>query len=96
MDGHRFDDWTRSLTASASRRTALQTITGIVAGAIALRQATADAAVCREFGEICFGDKQCCSDRCRAGRCDCLRRRAPCRSNRDCCTGRCRKRRTCS
>ena len=93
MDGRRFDEWTRAVTIAASRRAALRAAAGgAVAGALGLLRATKVAAAnrttCRGTGEVCRRDAQCCSERCRRGRCDC-RDRGDCSVDRACCSGRC-------
>ncbi len=95
MDGRRFDDWSRHLGTRATRRTmAKATVGGALASALALFGAgaadAADNATCRGTGEVCRRRNQCCSNRCRSGRCDCRDRGAACFVDRACCSGRCR------
>ena len=93
MDGRRFDRWTRALAARVPRRVALRAAAGgAVAAALGLLPADAAEVVlrtlCRGTGEVCKRDTQCCSERCRHGRCDC-RDRGDCTVDRACCSGRC-------
>ena len=82
MDGHRFDAWTRTLSAGASRRRLLRGLAagavGAVAGALGLRRAGAGVtpANCSAYGRVCTYTR-CCRDgaecRCYAnGHCRCL------------------------
>lgn len=66
MEGRKFDDLTRSLAASTTRR---QTITRIGAGVVvfaatALGRTGAEAATCREPGALCRGNGDCCNGNC--------------------------------
>lgn len=68
VDGSRFDDLARALATQPTRRTLLRRI---VAGASAALLASqiddvAIAAKCREAGEICREDSNCCSGSCGA------------------------------
>ena len=100
MDGERFDAMTRSWAASAARRGALRLLAAGALGAILARPRGVAAQVgiaantgsCRATGDVCDGDKDCCSERCEGGRCQCRRRGAACAVDRACCSGRCRKR----
>jgi hypothetical protein len=72
MDAHCFDDAVRSLTTTASRRGALRLVAGGAVGALlaalGLRDAAAHAG-CRHQGKTCDRNSQCCSKRCRHGKC---------------------------
>ena len=100
MDGARFDPIARALGATPSRRGALRLLAGGALGSllalprVAAAQvwSEANAGSCRAPGDLCNGDGDCCSERCRAGRCLCRRRGATCAVDRACCSGRCRKR----
>jgi hypothetical protein len=82
MDGHRFDDWTRGLAASETRRYLLG---GIASAALAaLGAGRAGARSCRAGpGRTCREHADCCSGLCGAsdgaGRrhCRCRRPRRP-------------------
>lgn len=71
MDGHRFDDLTRALAGSASRRSLLKTG---VAGALAWAGArlgldsAAAAAACLQLNHLCPDAAACCSGVCMVGR----------------------------
>ena len=100
MDGERFDRIARALGTTPSRRGALRLLAAGALGALlALPRAAAaqlgteaNAGSCRAPGDLCDGDADCCSERCRNGRCLCRRRGAACAVARACCSGRCRTR----
>lgn len=96
MDPSRFDDVARRLAAAAPRRLIVKAAVGAVLASIvgAPRSGTAapittESKSCRGAGEVCRRDAQCCSDRCRRGRCDCRGKGAVCTVDRTCCSGRC-------
>ena len=99
MDGERFDAIAK-VTATASRRGALRLLAGGLLTAVLARPraaagqlgTAANAGSCRAPGDICDGDADCCSERCRSGRCLCRRRGAACEVDRACCSDRCRQR----
>lgn len=67
MDYSRFDDFTRALAATNSRRHFLKTFTGGAAGGLLalLGKGTADAKpTCKPNGHGCGTNKQCCSGYC--------------------------------
>ncbi|HEY7035087.1 MAG TPA: hypothetical protein VH482_27350 [Thermomicrobiales bacterium] len=80
MDGHRFDEWARSLAAPGSRR---RVLAGLVAGALGLAGVREGGAVaCRAPGAACRENVNCCSGLCAkdaAGR-----RVCQCRTVADC------------
>ena len=99
MDGERFDAIAKWLAGTASRRGALRLLAVGLAAVLARPRAAAgqlgtaaNAGSCRAPGDICDGDADCCSERCRSGRCLCRRRGAACAADRACCSGRCRQR----
>ena len=98
MDGRRFDAWTRAVTTGVGRRAALRAAAGAaVAGTLGLlRVGEAEALLCRRADRSCQTDSQCCSNRCKAGRCQCLGRGAPCTLDKACCSKNCRQRGTCA
>ncbi len=72
MDDVRFDDWTRSLVVSASRRVALKTLAGGALGALLMRVGVAEGeAACAPHGTACKGTTGgCCSGFCEhTGKC---------------------------
>ena len=97
MDGRRFDDWTRTVTAGVSRRSAAKALAGgAMAATMALlgsRQAAA--VVCRGTDRLCRRDAQCCSNRCITGRCDCKPRGTGCSLDKACCSRVCLANGTC-
>ena len=74
MDGHQFDDLTRTLASGTSRRRVLKGIGGAAAaGAFTLLgMKRSDAAPrCRELGKPCQSDAQCCDRACTNFKCAC-------------------------
>ena len=96
MDQDRFDDLTRALASTTSRRTVLKTLAGSAAGGLlallGVHEAAADD-TCKPTGKKCRKGAQCCSGNCEAGVC------APactpsglqqlCSSPEECCSGFC-------
>lgn len=66
MEGNRFDDLTRAIAGSATRRGVLRRLAGAVAGgllvAVGVRQA--EATPCRPDGRPCRLHAECCSGTC--------------------------------
>ena len=99
MDGERFDALAKAAAGTASRRGALRLLAGGALAAILARPRAvagqlgiaANAGSCRAPGDLCDDDADCCSERCRNGRCRCRRRGASCAVDRACCSGRCRR-----
>jgi len=75
MDSQRFDDLTRGLTEVASRRTVLRGLLGAALGGLLAQMGIEDAgaafADCRALSKRCSRDNQCCTGRCKRGRCTC-------------------------
>ena len=101
MDGERFDTWARALASPGPRRGALRLLAGGALAAAWARLGAAGAAADDDDGDGCRGtcdrcerNGQCCSNRCREGRCRCKARGA-CRVGRACCSGVCRRDGTC-
>lgn len=100
MDGSRFDDVTKVLTKTGSRRTALKVLAGGALGAVVARfnptsaeaQDAEQHAVCRVNRSRCGSGAQCCSRNCQfvpgcgfsRATC-CATRRRRCRVDCDCC-----------
>ena len=114
MDDCRFDNWTRMVAGKRDRRT---TVMGIAGGAAALltlaraelgiaQESDVDLeAECRDNGERCRRDSNCCSVNCkvrrrrggrgrtrrsRRGRCQCAQQGDRCKRDIGCCSGICR------
>jgi hypothetical protein len=72
MDGHRFDTITKAWTRLPRRRL-LGGLAGSALGAFAaphgVREAGAALFPCRQVGRRCNDKSQCCSSRCKRGRC---------------------------
>lgn len=85
MDEERFDQLTRTLARSASRRTILKTMAGGFFGGTAAWPARERAAafICRQPGALCSRDAHCCSGSCVNDHCTCSKGRTPCASG--CC-----------
>ena len=103
MDPTRFDEWTKAIGATGSRRSALRLLAG---GAAALlgRAGLEAAAACIGTGEPCAESPHCCSGACSAERrgepplrrC-CLAKGRRCKKGAQCCSGACnRKTRRCA
>lgn len=81
VDSSRFDDVTRVISASGSRR---RLVSSLAAGALGLVWlGRTEAAVCRSVGSVCREHANCCSGRCgakdRTGRRQCV-----CQTDADC------------
>ena len=72
MDGSRFDDMTRRLSGTASRRRAIGLLAGALGGALVVGDAAAGLGhrrgVCRPIGAGCTRGAQCCSEQCATSR----------------------------
>jgi hypothetical protein len=83
MDGREFDEMARSLVTSGSRRAGLR---ALVSGALAVgvarlgleEVAGAASGSCKQVGRKCEKDNDCCSKKCRRGKCRCLKAQAKC------------------
>lgn len=90
MDGQRFDRMTRMLGQGKSRRTVLQTVAAtVLAGGLGRLGLENAAAACRESGEQCRRNKQCCSKRCKKGKCRCRKLGGTCKTSNQCCSQSC-------
>ncbi len=89
----RFDELTKTLAQSTSRRQALKVLGGSLAGGLlaALGVGTADAEECKRDGKACKKGTQCCSGVCQNGQCvtPCTTDGGTCSGNSDCCSGNC-------
>ena len=97
MDGRRFDEWTRLLTLCSSRRAttgalaggALASALGLLGASRAAAHKVGIAATCKNKGDDCDDDDECCSDNCRNGNCKCAGDGDFCDQDRDCCSNDC-------
>jgi hypothetical protein len=82
MDGQQFDRLSKWLVAcSNSRRSALRALAaGAMAAAWGSHGLAVDAAKCKKDGGKCKKNKDCCSKKCKGGKCRC-------RALREVCTG---------
>jgi hypothetical protein len=88
MDGHRFDEWARTIAASGSRR---RLLAGFAAAALGLAGVRPGQAACRAPGTTCRENANCCSGLC--GPKDATRRRrCRCQFDADCPAADCRVR----
>ena len=99
MDDCRFDNWTRGLAGTTDRRAAVR---GLAAGAAALLTLAraelgfaqeADVTLeknCKGDDAKCKRDNDCCSKKCKRGRCTCAGQGASCKRDNGCCSGICR------
>ncbi len=73
MDHDRFDDLTRALASTTSRRTVLKTLAGSAAGGLLAMLGVGDTAAapvgCKASGKSCKRGDQCCSGVCVNGVC---------------------------
>jgi len=69
MDATRFDDLTKALATSTSRRVALKAIGAALGGALGLSSIGTAFATCRAARRSCGTPKQCCSNVCCNGTC---------------------------
>src|SRR5690348_7033711 len=97
MSSNNFDELTKDLACSTSRRQALKAIfAGTVGSALGfIGLGTTRAAVCRSNGDPCKYNSQCCSDDCFTVEepllkvCTCKAAGVSCTSNNQCCTNDC-------
>ncbi|MFN8594338.1 MAG: hypothetical protein U0031_23035 [Thermomicrobiales bacterium] len=102
MDNRRFDDLTRLFAEESTRRA---TAKGIAGGAAALTllartrlglaQESDEVTVegngtCKPNDKKCSKDKDCCSKKCKKGKCKCAGSGAGCKRDQGCCSGVCR------
>jgi hypothetical protein len=72
MNRRRFDDWTRLIISTTSRRRPLLALASAIVAAPTLRLRPGRAAGCRKAGRPCERTTACCRNaRCRAGKCKC-------------------------
>jgi hypothetical protein len=69
MDERRFDNLTRIFGSTQTRRRALTMLAGGGLAALLARLDIGEVAACRKAKKACKRDKQCCSGRCKKGRC---------------------------
>jgi hypothetical protein len=92
MASNKFDELTRALASSTSRR---QTIKAILAsalgGALAFGSLGTALAKCGAKGDPCKADGDCCTYTCNKTiqRCDCRNSGATCSHNYECCSVKC-------
>lgn len=101
MDQDRFESLSRAVAAGASRRATLRALLGLgAAGVVGTGIAAASDAdesgipivSCKIPGELCQGNKACCSGKCKGGICTCVRKGHRCWEPAEgalCCSGRC-------
>ena len=85
MDGKRFDEWTKILGASRSRRATLKTIAATMLAGAGLVYREASAAQCLNPRHPCRSDSQCCNEQCDEGSCRCTQLQQPCKKASHCC-----------
>ncbi|MFM9106917.1 MAG: hypothetical protein ACKOWF_09490 [Chloroflexota bacterium] len=101
MDHERFASLSRAVAASTSRRATVRALLGLGAAGVTVAGVSAKAGTsgipivsCKVPGELCQGDKACCSGRCKGGICTCVRKGRRCWEPAEgalCCSGRCHK-----
>ena len=88
MEPSRFDELTKALATSTSRRQALKTIAATTLGGILglVGIGTAFAKHCRPLGKKCRQPEECCSNTCN-GTCICRTALQACVNTVECCSG---------
>ncbi len=81
MDGSRFDELTRALAATASRRRVATGLAAGILGVVGLGRRGRVAAACTPLVRICAAAADCCSGSCANGRCACPPGNEPCGAN---------------
>lgn len=91
MDGTRFDDLTRWLAATRTRRNLARAAAGGAIAAAAIRNDPPGAQACSPLGGYCKNTKDCCEpNRCIYAECaHCIATGDPCKDNADCCSDMC-------
>ena len=93
---NKFDELTKSMAQSVTRRGALKKfgvgVAGMALACFGLASNTAARPGCRADGRTCSQDSNCCSGYCVSGIC-CAPSGSPCGSNAQCCSGICQKNR---
>ena len=79
MDGQRFDAISKGLASSNSRRATLRAVTaGVLAAGLSALGLHEAAAKCNKEGKKCKKQKECCSKKCKGGKCRCHALREKC------------------
>lgn len=91
MASSKFDELTRALASSTSRRQTLKAILGgALGGVLGLGSlGAALAAGCVPHGGACHSNNDCCSHNCHHGTCSCKPTGVVCSNDRECCHGQC-------
>ncbi len=90
MEPSRFDELTKALATSTSRRQALKAIAATALGSIlGLGGIGTALANCKPNGYGCNIRTQCCSGQCQHGTCCSSQEGTTCSVDRDCCSGTC-------
>ena len=99
MDDCRFDNWTRMFAGETTRRRAVKGLAGSAAALALLARAelglTQEGEVsieanCRGNGAKCSKNQNCCSKKCKRGKCKCAGAKEGCKRDKGCCSGVCR------
>ena len=89
MEPSRFDELTKALATSTSRRQALKALAATLGGLLGLGSVGTALANCKPNGIGCNTGTQCCSGKCQHGTCCSSQEGATCSVDRDCCSGTC-------
>jgi hypothetical protein len=90
MHANRFDWLTTVFFRDGSRRAFVRLLAGGgLAGGLLLTRSEEGAAACKDPGEPCRKNKNCCNKQCINGICKCLESTDPCSSNKECCGSLC-------
>ena len=89
----KFDELTKSMAQSVTRRAALKKfgigLAGMVLACFGVANKAEANPTCLPNGSQCRSNKQCCTFVCSNGYCDCLPTGSPCGSSQMCCSGLC-------
>jgi hypothetical protein len=86
MDAHRFDAIVRTFGTTTRRSGLRLLVSGALSGLLALLGRGEAAAACKNVGQNCDRRKDCCSKKCKNGKCRCRKPGERCTQQVDCCT----------
>lgn len=91
MASNTFDELTRALASSLSRRQTIKAIfVGALGGTLGLSGfGTTLAAGCVPYGGTCHNNDECCSHDCFHSTCNCKPKGIRCNLDSECCSGHC-------
>ncbi|WP_126628478.1 hypothetical protein [Dictyobacter alpinus] len=91
MTSNHFDDLTRALSTTTSRRQTFKILfASVVGGVVGLSSMqVTQAAGCAAVGSACKQNNECCTYTCDSGRCGCRQNGTKCSADSQCCTNTC-------